>query len=315
MADFTIRQGDIKPVLNDTLTYSDGSTVDLTGSTVTFVMRALTATDVTTNAAATVTNLTNPATVSYTFTTTDTKNAGLFEGYWKVAGGQADGMTFPTVGGLEIEIAENLTTPGGARILSLTDAKSYLNIPATDRTRDTKLLRFISGLTPVIEGITGPVLQRVYQNETYDGGSTPYISLRHRPVIEVHEVVEFRGTVKYELTQVITPELGTTYSYMFEPPGRIVRRTMGGGMTNFPPGADSVFVTYTAGYVQVPENIRLGTLELLRVNYQDTQQAGWQRGGGVPVSDELAGQQILGFFVPNRVRELLAPSRRHPSIA
>ena len=51
MADFTIRKGDTRPILTDTLTYSDGSTVNLTGSSVKFVMRALTGTGPTTNTA------------------------------------------------------------------------------------------------------------------------------------------------------------------------------------------------------------------------------------------------------------------------
>jgi hypothetical protein len=75
-------------------------------------------------------------------------------------------------------------------------------------------------------------------------------------------------------------------------------------------------VNYTAGYAAVPQNVRLGTLELLRVNWQQTQQGGRpQYGSGGFGADDLVGYQVLGYFVPNRVRELLAPSRRAPSIA
>ena len=314
MADYTIKQGDAASIAwTDTLTYSDGSSPNLAGATVKFVMRALTANNVTTNLTATITNNTAPATVSYTPTAADTTNAGMFAANWVVTFASGLVEQFPTVGYLTVEIQENLTTSGGASIVALGDVKDYLNIPATDRTHDGELLRFIDGCGPVVEHITGPILQRIYQNETYDGGGY-FVSLRHRPVIEVHSVVEYRGPIRYELSQVPTPDLGSIYSYMFEPPGRIVRRTVGGGMVTFPPGFDQVFVTYTAGFTTVPQNVRMGTLELIRVNYQQTQQAGRRPFGANP-EDELGNQQILGFFVPGRVRELLAPNRRRPSIA
>lgn len=314
MADYVVKQGDTAITFPDTLTYSDGSSPNLAGASVKFVMRALTSTDVTTNASATIVNATSPASITYTPTAQDTANAGLFAANWIVtfAGGAVE--QFPTIGYLTVEVQENLTTPGGASIVALGDVKDYLNLPATDRTHDGELLRFIDGVTPVVEGIVGPVVQRVYQNETYDGGNW-FLSLRHRPVISVSELVEYRGNIKYVLTQVPTPDLGTIYSYMFEPGlGRIIRTTVGGGITPFPTGPDRVFVTYTAGFVKVPENVRLGTLELLRVNYQQTQQAGRRPFGASP-DDNEPGQQMLGFFVPGRVRELLAPNRRHPSVA
>ena len=311
MADFTIKQGDTAPVLTDTLTYSDETSVNLTGATVNLVLRQLTANAPMLNKSATITSATNPATVSYTFTAQDTANAGQFVGNWVVAFSGGSQMTFPTVGDLEVTVEENLTTAGGARIISLGEAKDYLQIPSTDRSRDARLIKFIDQLRPVIEGITGPILQRLV-SETYDGGS-PWISLRYRPVLSVQSVTEYRGPIPYPLTQVPSPDLGTIYSYMFEPPGRIVRRTVGGGQTSFPNGADQVFVTYTAGYAQVPANITNAALELLRTHFQLTQQ-GRPRPGGSQVDDDESTRPIMGFFVSGRVREMLAPNVRHPSI-
>lgn len=315
MADFTIKQSDVLPILNDQLSYSDGTNPNLTGHTVNLVVRALTANDVTFNKAATLGSSSTAASVggvSYTFTAGDTNLPGLYVAYWHDI---TAGQVFPSVGYLTLEVQENLTTPGGSTIVALGDVKDYLNIAGSQRTHDGELLRFIAGITPVVEMLTGPILQRTY-DETYDGG-TQFISVRHRPIIEVNHVWEFRGPILYNLQQINNPAEGTIYSYMFEKPGRIVRRTVGGGVTTFPPGFDSVFVNYTAGYQQVPENIRLGALEIIRVNYQQTQQGprpGFG-GGSAPQNEDVPGQQILGFFVPGRARELLAPSRRHPSIA
>ena len=310
MADFTIKQGDVLPVLTYTIKTDAGATVDLTTATgVKFVMRSITALNTTTNATATIVT---PSTgsVSYTFTSTDTATAGIYQGQWIVtwpAGQQA----FPTSGYVEIEVAENITTPGGQQLVSLGEVKEYLNIAATDKTRDAKLLRFLEQIRPVVEFITGPIIERLI-SETYDGGS-PWIALRYRPVVSVNSVTEYRGPIPYPLQQVATPDLGTIYSYMYEPPGRIVRRTVGGGQTAFPAGADSVFVTYTAGYTQVPANVTQACLELVRVHFQMTQQ-GRPRPGGGGIDDDEPGRPIMGFFVPNRVRELLEPNTRHPSI-
>ena len=312
MPDFAIKQGDVLPVLSDTLTYSDGTAVNLTGASVKFVMRSLIAIGTTTNTSATIVNAT-AGTVSYTFTTTDTATAGRYQGTWIVtfAGGQV--QQFPTDGYLDIAVEENITTPGGQQLVSLGEAKEYLQINTTDRTRDARLLRFIEQLTPVIEFITGPIIQRTYQNERYDGGG-PWIMLRHRPVVAVNSVTEYRGPIAYPLQQIQTPDQGTIYSYQFETTGRIVRRTVGGGQTPFPLGANSIEVSYVSGRTSVPANVTQAACELVRVHFQQTQQ-GRPRPGTGGLDSEEPGQQIMGFFVPNRVRELLEPHRRHSSLA
>ena len=312
--DFVIKKGDTRPLLTATLTYSDGTTVNLTGATVRFVMRAQTAANPSTNAVATVTNVTAPATVSYAFTTTDTATAGRYMGEWHVTFSDASTLTFPTDGYLEITVEEDLVTAGGARIVGLGEVKDHLRIPNTDRSRDARLVEMIDASAPIIENLVGPVLQRQIV-ETYDGGMW-FITLRSRPVLEVQSVIEYRGPIAYDLTQVANPALGTIYSYAFQPPGRIVRRTVGGGQAPFPTGADTVAVTYTAGYLRTPAWIREGTLELIRENFQQTEQRG-QRSNALSVDDQTPSiaTPLTGFYVSNRVREILSPGRRHPSVA
>lgn len=286
--------------------------MNLTGATVNFVMRAITAASPAVNKAATIVNPTAPAKVSYTPVAADVQYAGQYMASWLVTFANGSVQTFPTVGYLEVTIEEDLVTPGGSRIVGLGEVKDHLRIPATDRTRDGRLVQLIDGLAPVVEYICGPIRQTIYQNETYDGGSW-FISLMHRPALEVHSVTEYRGPIPYPLTQIPTPDLGTIYSYMFEPPGRIVRRTVGGGMTPFPPGADQIFVTYTAGYANTPPEVREGTLELIRFHFTNT-----ELGSGMnrrPANEDTIGAEILGFLVPNYVRELLQPRRRHISVA
>jgi hypothetical protein len=315
MADFIIQKGTTRPILNSTLTYSDGSTVNLTGATVKFVMRPVTATAPTTSAGATITSATSPATVQYTFTAVDTQSAGQFQAQWAVTFGDGSTMNFPTDGYLEVSVTEDLTTPTPVgRIVGLGDVKDHLNITGSDRTHDAELLRFMDAVTPIVEGLVGDVIQRS-RSERYDGGWS-YITLRHRPVVSVESCVEYRGPVAYTLQQVSNPALGTIYSYTFEGSGRIVRRTVGGGVVSFPSGPNAIDVTYTSGFASVPANIKFGTLELIRVNYQQTQQGGRpQFGSGSGLADDFVSGAAMGFFIPNRVREIFASSRRHPSVA
>jgi len=311
--DFTCVQGGSGQVLTATLLDQNGAAVNLTAGTVTFVLRAQTAVAPTTQLPATIVSAV-AGTVSYTLTANDTAVAGTYVVQWIYT---AAGVTsaWPLDGYQELSVSESLTTPGGARLVSLSDIKQKLRLLPADRSHDARLLQLLDGLTPVVEGITGPILQRLI-TETYDGGSY-FVSLRHRPVIEISEVTEWRGPIAYPLTQVSDPSLGSIYSYAFQAPGRVVRRTAGGGITTFPPGPDAVRISYKSGYLTVPPNVREGTLELVRVNYVTGEQGrhpAYAGGGAMDVGENMPTGPATGFFVPGRVRELLAPSRRHPSV-
>lgn len=306
MADFTIKQGDAT-----TFAYTLDGAPNVTGHTVNFVMRALTSNSPVINTAATLVTPASGA-VSYTFSTTDSATAGIFQASFVDT---TANVTYPTTGYLTIVIEENLTTVGGASIVALGDVKDTLNIPATSRTYDAELLRMIAGVTPVVENLAGKVLQTTF-DEWYDGGQY-WIKLRHRPVINLIAVSEYRGPIEYSLAVVQDPAHGTIYSAMLDNYGRVVRRSAGGGVIAFPRMPNSVHVVYLAGQTTVPENIREGTLEIIRTSWQQTQQGGRPQfgTGGSAAADDLAGQLIQGYYVTPRARELLVPNRRHPSLA
>jgi hypothetical protein len=148
-----------------------------------------------------------------------------------------------------------------------------------------------------------------------DGGSDR-ITLLHGPVAQVISVTEYLANVEYRLQQIPAgrPDLGTMWSYMFEKDRTIIRRAPGGGTQKFFGGTDSISVSYIAGLEAVPPNVTEAVCELVRVHFQATQQGRPRPGGGFG-SDDDSINPIMGFFVPNRVRELLVPNRRHPSIA
>jgi hypothetical protein len=200
-------------------------------------------------------------------------------------------------------------------IVTLAEAKTHLNLSST--AHDTELQLIVDAATPIVEDIVGPVMQET-RTENHDGGG-PFIVLRKRPVISVTSVVEYRGPITWTLTQASTPAVASTYSFTFEvDTGRVVRRVVGGGTIPFYNGPGAVHVVYEAGNVAtngtVPANFKLGALELIRHNYQLTQQPGHPAFAHTGMAEEQF-YTPSGFAVPMRVIEILQAKKRAPSIA
>ena len=195
-------------------------------------------------------------------------------------------------------------------LVSLNLVKEACKIPTTDPSNDALLTRWITAVAPVIESITGPILPRMY-DEVYDGGQH-FVQLRHRPVMELMACSEYRGPIEYVLQIIQSPDQGQIYSCQLDG-SRVVRRSAGGGIIGFPSMPQSVHVVYAAGYQTAPANVVEGTLELLRIRFQHSQQG--RPRGGLSSDEDGPGREIMGFLVPYEVREWLVPNRRHASVA
>lgn len=187
--------------------------------------------------------------------------------------------------------------------------------------------RFISAATTVIEDISGPVVQRTF-DEWYTGG-TPRIQLNNYPIVGTPTLVTetYSSQVVWTLTyQPIDGSVGgDSKGYTFDAAnGILMRRALGVAMP-FAKGERNIHVQYTAGMcadtASVPPNVALAALELIRINWQPVQAGnipnyGAGAGGSagyesVDVTDPLK----LGFFVPNRVLEILKPNANRFAIA
>ena len=314
--DLTIRQGDSTPAFTANVTDADGNTVNLTGGSATFIMRALSSSTPTVNAAMTILSPTTGA-VQYNWSSTDTATPGVYmaEIHCVLSGGAT--YTYPNVGYLEIEVQENLTS-ASQQLVTVANVCDVLNFANTNRAHDTKILRWINASRPVIETLAGPIIQTTFE-EWHDGGQV-FIILRRRPstalgtspVLILNAISEYNGPIEWPLSIIQSPDFGQLYSAQLDSQlGRVVRRTAGGGVQLFPYQPQAVHVWYTAGQSSVPDNVIEATLELIRVNYQHTAQA---LRGGRQASEEIEGPPVA-FFVPGRVRELLGPNRRFPSLA
>ena len=196
-------------------------------------------------------------------------------------------------------------------LVSLDEVKAHLN--KTDFTDDLELEGFIEAATPLIENITGPVINRTVV-EYHDGGSMS-ISLDQMPVASITSIVETYGQTNYTLAQV---EMGTAqsgFSYSFSPTtGQVIRRAFNSAAI-FPQGEKNIAVTYVAGRATVPANIRLATMMLVQHLWTTSQM---NRNGGRPTlgGDDIFTPNVgMAYAMPNRVKELLVPSALVPGVA
>lgn len=175
-------------------------------------------------------------------------------------------------------------------IISLDDALAALNMTTTDEKQRDDLRLYIAAATPVIEDIVGTVVTKTVVQKA-DGGHGS-VTLWETPV---------------SITSVTENGTATTDYWLDEQAGILY----GGSQTSartFPPGRGAIVITYTAGTNVIPQNVRLGTRELVRHWWQIGKQGGG-RAAPVNTTAHMDVWTPSGFAVPRRVMELCQPSR------
>lgn len=203
---------------------------------------------------------------------------------------------------------------GAQQVVDLPSVKAHLNLTTVDQARDDELLGFIYAASELVRDIVGPVVPET-RTEYFDGGSGTVV-VAWQPLVSVVSVTEYYGLSAFPLTEQQLGEQMNAFAFTVDRiTGQLMRRTFGGQAAMFAIGDKNVKVTYTAGRSTVPWSVRLGALELIRHNWQMTQQSGrksFRSAGAVYDGDAHIPS---GFAMPDRVIELLAPHRRPPGIA
>lgn len=186
-------------------------------------------------------------------------------------------------------------------IISFTDAKAMLNIPANVTTFDAKLRQYIRSTTAFIERYCGPVTVQQVTERVYGGGIE--IVLRKPPVIQA----PLQLTAITALTPVLT--YGLTYDLTqlsVDWKAGILRHTAGLPFIYGPYDA-----SYWAGRPIVPDEILLGNESILKHQWEQ------ERGGAGKVGSYGTDDETImwGFAIPNRALEMLEPQRAAAGIA
>jgi len=183
-------------------------------------------------------------------------------------------------------------------IVGLSEAKEYLNIPASDTTMDEELRSFIDAASDLAEGYVGQVLgRRTYTNELYDGG-TEFIRIRNPKAISITSVTENGATV-------------SSSNYVLDYTGQRLYRIGSGTLyaTNsygyWTAGMNNVSITYVAGYVNPPMSAKQGVLVIIK-HLWETQRGAMNVMGRVLGGDELYSTPT--YSLPRRAMELLDPT-------
>jgi hypothetical protein len=187
----------------------------------------------------------------------------------------------------------DVRSAAGIGIVSLADAKNHLNITTT--THDEELRGFVDTVTDLIEHVSGSVIRRSVV-ETHSGAYKPALLLRQPPVMSIASVTE-NGTTLAATDYSLDADAGLLY------------RMAGAYLpSRWRAGVKNIVVTYLAGRASVPAPVREAALDLIRINWRPQQGGNFSPFDGGRGDDAGAAQVRLGFFVPNRVAQLLAPS-------
>jgi len=128
-----MKAGDTRPLITDTLTYSDGSTVDLSGPDVTVMFQARAIrTGTVINAAASITHATSPATVQYAPSAVDSAVADRYLWEWFVTFEDGSTMHFPT-SGQNLLIIEPTVQTAVLDYVDLATFKQYIGRSGSDQ--------------------------------------------------------------------------------------------------------------------------------------------------------------------------------------
>lgn len=180
---------------------------------------------------------------------------------------------------------------------NLTDLKAHAN--STDAADDAELQDMLDAAVGIVAGIVGPLVSETV-TETHYGATSPLLVLRKAPVTELLSLSIQRpgGTVSTYLVDdyLLDGELG------------VVRSATGWVFSG------DVTVSYTAGRADIPAPVSLAIL-VVAAHLWETQR------GIAPTPLQLQQPDVgeafapgIGYAIPNRARELLAPYIM-PSIA
>jgi hypothetical protein len=154
----------------------------------------------------------------------------------------------------------------------------------------------------------GPVESHAY-TEWYDGGAQTIV-LAKSPVLTITSVIESHGsTVKYTLTNqpLDTATSMDAWGYTIDVDTATLTRRASGVAVPFAEGKRNIKVVYTAGYAEVPADVKHAILLLILHLWQT------QRGGSARrPTDEW--RPDMAFTWPARVEEIAA-SLMIPGIA
>ena len=164
----------------------------------------------------------------------------------------------------------------GADLITLDEYKLVENINGTQY--DDKLDSLITGVSQLVKTYCGTnFVDNVASpgiTELHDIMWDSYVvQLRETPVIDITGVFE-RTSQSVDYVEIFRDGINGEYSWSFDPVSESVFRTLESGcFKNWPKGVGSVKVEYTAGYLTIPDDLRLAVIDIVTYYHQDEHKA------------------------------------------
>jgi uncharacterized phiE125 gp8 family phage protein len=134
---------------------------------------------------------------------------------------------------------EIVTAPSGV-VISLTDAKNFMNVSLSDTSQDTLIQMMIDSAVEQCERYSNKILRSTKFKATYQGNLAVYsIHLTKNPITEISLVkTDDAEDIDYKLIQASSyPVLSFEYDYK------------------------KIECTFTAGYITIPASLKMAILQ------------------------------------------------------
>lgn len=179
--------------------------------------------------------------------------------------------------------------------VNLSELLLHLNMTTASSSDQIELATHLEAAVGIVEGEVGPMVPRAVTERVYSPTGT--LVLRTGNVLELSAVESVGNGIVAPIGAAVPVDLAT-----IDADGGLLYGTVPG----------SYRVTYTAGYDPVPAALRLAVL-IVAAHLWDTQRGRGARPRTVAIGQGGGDQQVsvpMGFLVPNRALELMAPYRR-----
>lgn len=150
--------------------------------------------------------------------------------------------------------------------VSLNELKDYLDIPRTDRTRDSFNKMMLSASMGLVQSWTRREFGLRLYDEIIELHTTDRVSLRHYPLVTITAITPTQEIEPFEFNKIVQTVSGATVQFFFrqdqhDKDNGILRLTDSAG---FELSYDGILVAiqYLAGFPTIPEAVRTAVLVL-----------------------------------------------------
>ena len=159
-------------------------------------------------------------------------------------------------------------------IITTSEIKIFLNQSADDTDNDERIDTYCNNVTSILETYCDRRFKSREYIEYYDGNGSDEFVVEQIPITSITSIYDDIGRL-FEETSLIA---STDYVY-YEKDGRVVLvngNNSSGYYINFSKGRQNIKITYTSGYVLIPNDLKMIATEIIikKIQTMDSRRVG-----------------------------------------